>query len=202
MNNVRETDMFVKNLAVGIIGTNCYIVGSDKSPDGMVIDPGDEPVFILKTIQEAKLNIKLIVITHGHFDHTGALLDVQQATGATVAIHTDDASNLDGNIKIGLLLKGGEMLDVGGMRFAVIHTPGHSPGGICLYGEGSLFCGDTLFNYSVGRTDFTGGSESQLLHSIITKLMILPDNTIVYPGHEGQTTIGEERKHNPFLRFK
>jgi hydroxyacylglutathione hydrolase len=192
--------VILKSLAVGAFGTNCYIVGSNTSLEGMIIDPGDEASQILRSVKEAKLKIKLIVITHGHGDHTGAIDQIKQATGASIAIHSSDAGALDSQYRADLLLKGGDSVDLGDLHFFVIHTPGHSPGGICLYGHKVLFCGDTLFNYSIGRTDL-GGSTSQLLNSIITKLMILPDDTVVYPGHGPATTIGEERRGNPFLRY-
>jgi hydroxyacylglutathione hydrolase len=192
--------MILKSLVVGAFGTNCYIVGSNTSLEGMIIDPGDEASQILRSVKEAKLKIKLIVITHGHGDHTGALDQVKLATGAKIAIHPFDAGALDSQYSADSLLKGGDSVDIGDLHFFVIHTPGHSPGGICLYGHKVLFCGDTLFNYSIGRTDL-GGSTSQLLNSIITKLMILPDDTVVYPGHGPATTIGEERRGNPFLRY-
>lgn len=192
--------MIVKSLTVGLYETNCYIVGSELSNEGMIIDPGDEAEKILRTVMDSGLNIKLIVITHGHPDHTGALDKVRNKTGAQICIHENDASFLHQGISTNRLLRGGETIKVGDLDFLVLHTPGHSPGGICLYGNGVLFCGDTLFHYSVGRTDFPGGSTSQLMNSIFTKLLVLPDNTIIYPGHESISTIGDERRNNPFLR--
>jgi hydroxyacylglutathione hydrolase len=192
--------MILKNLVVGMYGTNCYIVGSDLTKEGMIIDPGDEPEEILRAVKNLKLSIKLIVITHGHPDHMGALEEVKQRTEAKLAIHKDDAGDLPPGLSADMLLKGGDKVHVADMEFLVLHTPGHSPGGICLYGHGVLFCGDTLFHYSVGRTDFPGGSSKQLIDSIITKLMVLPENTVVYPGHESMTSIGDEKRHNPFLR--
>ena len=193
--------MILKSLVVGAFGTNCYIVGSDATMEGMIIDPGDEASLILRSVKETKLKINLIVITHGHGDHIGAIDQVKRATGVKIAIHLSDAVALGSQYSADLLLKGGDSVDIGDLHFFVIHTPGHSPGGICLYGHNILFCGDTLFNYSIGRTDL-GGSTSQLLNSIMTKLMILPDNTVVYPGHGPATTIGEERRGNPFLRYR
>ena len=205
--------MIVEKLVVGPFASNCYIVGSQSNKEGMIIDPGDEAKQILKRVKDLELDIKFIVLTHGHIDHTGALKEVKEATGAEVVIHGDDAKSLKNQlvaIAFGLsyptpprpnrLLKGGESLDVGGMHFEVLHTPGHTSGGICLLGEGVVFSGDTLFNYGIGRTDLPGGSSSQLMNSIQTKLMTLPDNTVVYPGHGPDTTIGAERVGNPFLR--
>ena len=207
--------MIIKKLVVGPLATNCYIVGSESSKEGMIIDPGAEANQILSSVKGSGLDIKSIVLTHSHIDHIGALKEVEEATGAEVAIHTDDAQALKGQepslgAMFGLsypsppppdrLLEDGESIDIGDLRFSVLHTPGHTPGGICLLGEGIVFSGDTLFNYGVGRADLPGGSYSQLMDSISTKLMTLPDTTIVYPGHGPDTTIGTERQGNPFLR--
>ena len=205
--------MIIKRLAVGPFASNCYIVGSESSKEGMIIDPGDEAEVILRNVKDLELDIKSIVLTHGHIDHIGALKEVKEATGAEVAIHTDEAESLQRqplSTLFGLsyptppppdrLLKDGDSMDIGDLRFLVLHTPGHSPGCICLLGEGIIFSGDTLFNYGIGRTDLPGGSYSQLMNSIHTKLMTLPDNTAVYPGHGPDTTIGAERSGNPFLQ--
>lgn len=211
----RGYKVIVEKLAVGPYASNCYIVGSQSNKEGMIIDPGDEAKGILKKVKELKLDIKLIVLTHGHIDHTGALKEVREATGATVAVHTDDAQSLGRGVSLisvlmpGLsyptppppdrLLKDGDSIDIGDLHFLVLHTPGHTPGGICLLGEGVVFSGDTLFNYGIGRTDLPGGSYNQIMNSLQTKLMTLPDDTIVYPGHGPRTTIGAEREGNPFL---
>jgi len=207
--------MILEKLVVGQFASNCYIVGSESSQEGMIIDPGDEAELILKKVKQLGLDIKLVILTHGHIDHTGALKRVKEATAAEVAIHTDDAKTLGEkslSLLFGLshqappppdrLLKGWDSLDIGDLHFTVLHTPGHTPGGICLFGEigeGILFSGDTLFNYGIGRTDLPGGNYSQLMDSIHTKLMVLDDNIIVYPGHGAETTIGAERRGNPFL---
>ena len=193
--------MIIKTLVVGMYGTNCYVVGSEITKDGVIIDPGAEARAIMQTVKETRLNIKLIAITHGHTDHTGALEQLKRATGAPVAVHIADADSLPGMGPNDRFLKGGENLTVGDLRFSVIHTPGHSPGGICFYGQDTLFCGDTLFNFSIGRTDL-GGDYNQLMNSIFNKLMVLPDNTVVCPGHGPETTIGAERQLNPFLRIR
>jgi len=205
--------MILKQLVVGPLATNCYIVGSESSKEGMIIDPGDEAEVILRNAKDLGLEIRSIVLTHGHIDHIGALKEVKEATGAEVAIHTDEAKSLQrqsSSTLLGLsypippppdrLLKDGDSMDIGDRHFLVLHTPGHSPGCICLLGEGIIFSGDTLFNYGIGRTDLPGGSYDQLMNSIQTKLMILPDNTAVYPGHGPDTTIGAERSGNPFLQ--
>jgi hydroxyacylglutathione hydrolase len=207
--------VIIERVVVSPFATNCYIVGSESSKEGIIIDPGDEAKVILNKVADLGLDIKLIVLTHGHIDHIGALKDIKEATGAEMAIHTDDAQSLHGkggliiSLVSGLsypkppppdrLLKDGDSLEVGDLHFKVLHTPGHSPGGICLAGEGVVFSGDTLFNFGIGRTDLPGGSYRQLMESIHNKLMILPDDTIVYPGHGPETTIGAERAGNPFL---
>ena len=204
--------MIVEKIVVGPFASNCYIVGSESNKEGVIIDPGDEAKKILKKVSDLGLDIKLIALTHGHIDHTGALKEVKEATGAEVAVHASDAKSLKNRvlaIAFGLfyppppppdrLLNDGDSLDIGDICFEVLHTPGHTPGGICLLGEGVVFSGDTLFNYSIGRADLPGGNYSQLMNSIHTKLLVLPDSTIVYPGHGPDTTIGAERKNNPFL---
>jgi len=202
------------SLEVGQFASNCYIVGSD-SGEGMVIDPGADAGKILKAIKELKLDIKLIVATHGHIDHIGAVDEIKKATGAPFAIHSDDVQTLSQGAGFfsfmfaasassppqpDILLQGGDSVGVSGLSFSVLYTPGHSPGGICLLGHGAVFVGDTLFCQGIGRFDFPGSSGSQLLDSIHSKLMVLPDSTIVYPGHGPQTTIGDERRMNPFLK--
>jgi hydroxyacylglutathione hydrolase len=204
--------VIVRKLELGPFATNCFIVGAESGREGMIIDPADEARVILSTVKELGLDIKYIVLTHGHMDHIGALKEVKEATGAEVAVHSDDADSLQDQslgALFGLayptpsppdrLLEEGDSLDVGDLHFSVLHTPGHTPGGICLLGHGVVFSGDTLFNYGIGRTDFPGGSYSQIMDSIRNKLMVLPDDTIIYPGHGPDSTIGTERQGNPFL---
>lgn len=208
--------MLLRMLEVGPFGSNCYIVGSEDTKEGLIIDPGADADTILANVAEMGLDIKLIVITHSHIDHVGALARVKEATGATFAMHKDEG---DGKIMQGIarmlgslmggsvgpmpnpdrLLEDGDTIEVGDIELAVLHTPGHSPGGISLYGHGALFSGDTLFNFGIGRTDFPGCSHNVLIESIRTKLMTLPDETVVFPGHGPRTTIGNERRYNPFL---
>lgn len=208
--------MIVKGLEVGMNMSNCYVVGSDKTHDGMIVDPGAEAGRILKTAQDLRLSVRLIVATHLHVDHIGAVAKVKEATGAEFAVHESAGTRRGAstvNQMIGSMLGGsfrappqpdrllreGDLVEIGELRFKVLHTPGHSPEGMCLYGHGVLFCGDTLFNLSIGRTDFPGGDYEQLMGNIHNKLMTLPDETRVLCGHMSETTIGFERKHNPFV---
>jgi glyoxylase-like metal-dependent hydrolase (beta-lactamase superfamily II) len=204
--------VIIEKVVVGPFATNCYIVGDESTKEGIIIDPGDEAKKILERVDELGLDIKLILLTHGHIDHVGALKEVKEATNAEVAIHIDDANfkrYRSSGLVLGLfyphppapdrLLKDGDTLDIAGMRFEVIHTPGHTAGGICLLRDGVVFSGDTLFNYGIGRSDLLGGNHSQLLESIRSKLLVLDDDTVVYPGHGDDTTIATERKGNPFL---
>lgn len=206
--------MIVEKLELGMFASNCYIVGDESNKAGMIIDPGAEGNNILKKAEDLELEIKYIVLTHSHIDHVGALKEVKEATGAQIAIHDSDAESLQSRNPMNMmfrlslkappppdiLLKGGDTIDVGNLHFLVLHTPGHTQGGICLLGEGVVFSGDTLFNFGIGRFDMPGGNGHQLLNSIHTKLMVLPDSTTVYPGHGPATTIGTERNWNPFLR--
>ena len=204
--------MIIEKVVVGPFVTNCYIVGDESTKEGFIIDPGDEAKKILERVDELGLDIKLILLTHGHIDHVGALKEIKEAINAEVAIHVDDANfkrYRSSGLVLGLfyphppapdrLLKDGDTLDIAGMRFDVLHTPGHTAGGICLLRDGIVFSGDTLFNCGIGRSDLLGGNHNQLLESIRSRLLVLDDDTVVYPGHGEDTTIAAERKGNPFL---
>jgi hydroxyacylglutathione hydrolase len=207
--------VIVKRLVVGHLSANCYIVGSESTREGLLIDPGGNAQDIFQAISDSGLDIKIIVLTHGHSDHIAALHDIQDRTGAEVAIHSADAQFLHSrgpfSMMFGIsyktpeppdrLLNEDDIIDIGDLHFSVLHTPGHTPGSICLLLDNSkVFTGDTLFYRGIGTTLMPGSSRRQLIDSIHTKLMLLPDNTTVYPGHGRETTIGAERKNNPFLR--
>jgi len=208
-------NILIQSLVVGPFASNCYIVGSPSTRQGMIIDPGAEAGTILRTVQKMGLSISLIVATHVHMDHVGALHAVKKETNAPFALHeTEKGLALTGPMRMltslgpdtfksppkpDRLLKDGEYIDIGDIHLEVLHTPGHSSGGISLSGHGVVFSGDTLFNFGIGRTDFPGCSYKRLMRSIYEKLMVLPDETLVYPGHGPATTIGDERMGNPFL---
>jgi hydroxyacylglutathione hydrolase len=204
--------MILKSLVVGSFASNCYIIGSEISREAIIIDPGDASNIILKHVQELNLNIKYIVLTHGHPDHCAALKNIQEVTQAQIAIHSADINLMHDkamSLFLGLgyheapepdfLLKDSDNICISGLMLQVLSTPGHTPGSICLLGDGIVFTGDTLFNFSIGRSDLPGGNGKVLMQSIQNKLMTLPDETIVYPGHGPATTIGTERRDNPFL---
>jgi glyoxylase-like metal-dependent hydrolase (beta-lactamase superfamily II) len=205
--------LILKTLVVGLLETNCYILGDEKTGDAVVIDPGGDFEDIRREIEASELKVKYIILTHGHFDHTGALAQLKESTGAEVLIHAEDAPTLapTGQAQPFLMdsgsdpcaadrtLKEGDRIQFGDIALEVLHTPGHTPGGISLVTDKVIFTGDTLFCGSVGRTDLAGGSFQQLIDSIKTKLLAKGDDYLVYPGHGPATSIGEERKHNPFL---
>lgn len=203
--------MILRKLVVGELATNCYIVGSETTREGMVIDPADEASQILKSVKTADLKVKYIVLTHGHPDHFAALAELKKATGAQVLVHREDAEILElpPVVFFGATfpqpppadrqLEDGETIELGDLKLRVIHTPGHTPGGICLLANNVLFSGDTLFNNGIGRYDLPGGNLEKLMDSLHRKVLTLPEKTVVYPGHGPETTIGDEKRSNPYL---
>lgn len=205
--------MILEALVVGPLQVNCFIVGCESSKTALVIDPGEEGERILERVASLGLQLKTIINTHGHFDHVGANHLLMQKSGAELLIHSADVALLPQakahGRKYGLdvqispapnqLLEGNEKLTVGTLAIQVISTPGHTPGGISLLIGDHLFSGDTLFADSVGRTDLPGGDHQTLVNSIRKGLFILPDATIVHPGHGPDTTIGREKRLNPYV---
>ncbi|MDD5093986.1 MAG: MBL fold metallo-hydrolase [Dehalococcoidia bacterium] len=207
--------MIYRTLEIMPFGTNCYLVASEQTREGMVIDPAGAAPRILNNIRELNLNISLVVVTHTHPDHIGAIAPVVESTGASFAVHEAEAKALqlydfsqfaayDPTFKRppppNRSLTDGDSLIISDLSFNVLHTPGHSAGGICIEGHGVVFTGDALFNMSIGRTDFPGCDHHTLISSIRNKLLALPDQTVALPGHGPKTTIGRERRSNPFLR--
>jgi glyoxylase-like metal-dependent hydrolase (beta-lactamase superfamily II) len=206
--------MILETLVVGPLAVNCYILGDDVSHEGIVIDPGDDADKIISAIKSQQLHIVAIVNTHAHFDHVGALTRVREFTRAPFMLHAAEAPllagakmsaamfglNVDTPSPAERLLREGDKVSAGSITLKVLHTPGHTPGGICLLEGTHVFTGDTLFQNSIGRTDFPGGDYAALMASIRDKLLPLPDTTIVHAGHGDATTIGGEKQFNPFVR--
>lgn len=205
--------MEVVTIVVSMFETNCYLAYDDKSKVGVIIDPGDEADRIIQAVDKYGITPKFVLLTHGHGDHVGAVNDVLTkyavpfyAGKGEEALLSSAEKNMSAAVGIPVicrepdrLLGNGDSITFGGETLTVIETPGHSPGGVCYVSGDILFCGDTLFYGSVGRTDFPGCSHEKLISSIVDKLMVLPDDTVCYPGHGPATTIGFERKNNPFL---
>jgi glyoxylase-like metal-dependent hydrolase (beta-lactamase superfamily II) len=201
-------------LPLGPLQTNCYVVGDDATKEAVVIDPGWDAPRVLGELTRRQWQLRYILLTHAHFDHIGAAADLKDATQAQVALHPLDLPLLrvnGGAAAFGLhlrpcpepdvLLEAGQKLDSGPLRFEVLFVPGHTPGHVAFYlaQAGAVFSGDVLFKEGIGRTDFPGGSYEALTHSIRQVLFALPDGTTVCPGHGPTTTIGDEKRSNPFL---
>ncbi len=205
--------MRIKTLVVGPIEVNCHILWDEGTKEAIVVDPGGNPERIMAEVKKEGLIVKAVVNTHGHSDHIGANDAICEETGAKLMIHKEDApmlrdprANLSAYMGLDITsrpadeyLAEGDEVKFGRISLKVLHTPGHSAGGICLYGEGVLLSGDTLFYGSIGRTDFPGGSLIKLVRGIKSKLLPLPEDTIVLTGHGPGTTIGEEKVINPYL---
>ena len=209
--------MILKQFEVSGMAVFAYLLGEEGGGAGLVIDPADDADRILAVAEKDRIKIQYILNTHGHVDHVMGNEEMKKKTGAQILIHEMDAPSLTKIPKAMLAMFGGrpsppadrtlkdeEVIQVGGLALKVLHTPGHSPGGICVYADGMVFTGDTLFVGGVGRTDLPGGSWPLMLRSIQTKLLTLPDETIVLPGHNYGTaptsTIKNERLNNPFLQ--
>jgi glyoxylase-like metal-dependent hydrolase (beta-lactamase superfamily II) len=208
--------VIIKQLTVGPIMANCYILGCERTREAAVIDPGDETDKILMSLASEKLTLKHILNTHGHFDHVGGNRQLKDATGAELLIHAADAAMLAqlsaSAAAFGLSAQNspppdrtvaeGDRVTFGDIALTVLHTPGHTPGGISFHTDRCVFVGDALFYGSIGRTDFPGGDYDTLIASIRTKLFTLDDDTTVYTGHGPATTVGQEKRSNPFVRLR
>ena len=207
--------MVFEVIVVGPLSVNCFILGCEETHEGVVVDPGGDVERIIQTVQRHGLTIRYIINTHGHFDHVGGNRQAIAAFGAPLLIHQADAPMLDRVADVGRMygiqgenspgadrfLEDGMEIEFGACRMKVLHTPGHTQGGCCLYlsEEGRIITGDTLFADSIGRTDLPGGSHDQLLESIRSKLFVLPDGVVAYPGHGPETSIGHEKRNNPYF---
>jgi hydroxyacylglutathione hydrolase len=209
------TELMLRHLVVGVFQENCYVVGSRRTREAICIDPGDQPEEILALARDMGVEIKLIANSHAHVDHILAVGDVKSRTGARFLLHPNDvelarhapqsAARFLGYVpelppEPDALIGQGDAVEVDGVRLQVLHTPGHTQGSVCFFTPGMLFSGDTLFRDSIGRTDLPGGDFDQEMNSILDRLLPLPDETIVLPGHMLETTIGAERDRNPFVR--
>lgn len=197
--------MKIQTFIVGLLATNCYIL-NDESKDAIIIDPGFETKREVQAIEDYinknSLKVQVIINTHGHSDHISGNKKILKKYNCSICIHKNDLRYLDNTInnsKI-ILVKDGDLIHINKKNLKVISTPGHTPGGICLLGDRILFSGDTLFYRGIGRLDFPGGSRKDMKKSLL-KLMSLPEELIVYPGHGNFTTIGDEKKLNPFLSW-
>lgn len=205
--------MIIKDLVVGPLMANCFIFGCNKTKEAVVIDPGGDADKILLSLADSELKVKYIINTHGHFDHVCGNGKMKDATGADILIHPLDAPMLgmlssnaavfgisvENSPPCDQTIEEGETISFGNISLKVIHTPGHTPGGISLYTDGIVFVGDTLFAGSIGRTDFPGGDFDTLISSIKTKLFDMEDDMRVLSGHGPETSIGSEKRFNPFV---
>ena len=199
--------MIVKTYPLGSLQTNCYIAIDEETNKAAIIDPGAQASYLMKEIEVLGINIDVILLTHCHFDHNGAVEELRNKYNVDVYLNQSeeeymniDTTGIFGNLpKFYKFFDEGQEIKVGNLTFKTIFTPGHTKGGTCFLVEDNLFTGDTLFNGSIGRTDFLGGSYNELITSIETKLMPLDNNINVYPGHGPKSSIGYERVKNPFL---
>ena len=209
-------ELMVRGIVVGVFQENCWVIGNRRTGEAICIDPGDQPDEILALARDMGVSIKYIANSHAHVDHILGVYGVHSATGAKFLLHEADlellrngwkgmAARMGMDIKQGppdpdAFVKDGDIVEVAGLRLKAITTPGHTPGSVSYYAEeGMLFSGDTLFRCSIGRTDLPGGSLEDEMASVCNRLLVLPDETLVLPGHMEETTVEFEKKHNPFV---
>jgi len=205
--------MILETITVGPLDVNCYLIGCEKTNEGAVVDPGDDASVILKAIKEKNLNIKYILLTHGHVDHLAHLSILKKETCAEFLMHQEDAFLFKGLFAQALMfglpnpgkpkpdrfVSDSENITLGKLKIKVLHTPGHSPGSVTYFVDDKLFVGDLIFAGSIGRTDLPKGDYQTLINSVETKIFTLPDETVIYPGHGPETTVGMEKATNPFF---
>jgi glyoxylase-like metal-dependent hydrolase (beta-lactamase superfamily II) len=210
------TETIVRGIVVGSFQENCWVIGNRRTGEGICVDPGDQPEDILAMARDMGVRIKFVANSHAHIDHVLGVRGIVEATGAKFLLHPGDLGILRGTADMAKRffnadvpgppepdreLADNDEIDVEGLKLQVLHTPGHTPGSVCFYVDGVVFAGDTLFAGSVGRTDLPGGDMDQEMSSIIDRLLVLPDDTLVLPGHMDQTTIGQERQRNAYVRL-
>jgi hydroxyacylglutathione hydrolase len=205
--------MFLKTIVAGPLGVNCYILGCDRTKAGAVIDPGDDAPMILNAIRQNNLDIKYILLTHGHVDHLAHLMKLKDEINAEFLMHQEDAFLLTGLFAQAMMfglpnpgkpkpdrfIEDGDEIILGDLKINVLHTPGHSPGSVTYFVDNKLFVGDLIFAGSIGRTDLPRGDYQTLINSVENKIFTLPDETMIYPGHGPETTVGQEKATNPFF---
>ncbi|MCX6344566.1 MAG: MBL fold metallo-hydrolase [Armatimonadetes bacterium] len=204
-----------RNIAVGELQSNCYIIWDDDTRKAAIIDPGDEKENIIASVDTLNLEVEYVLLTHGHFDHIFVAGDIAERYGAPICMNAQDLSIVNQSLVLAdpfydvasfksfipsQLLNDGDIITLGSSKVKALHTPGHSQGGLCFATDAGVFCGDTIFAGSVGRTDLLGGSHEQLIESIRAKILTMDDSTPLYPGHGPYTTVGEEREFNFYLR--
>jgi len=213
--DVNET--IIRGIVVGAFAENCWVIGNRRTGEAVCVDPGDQPEEILAMARDMGVRIKYIANSHAHIDHILGVGAVREQTGARFLLHAGDLDLVRNTATMArgwmgaeipnppdpdAFLDDGDVVSVDGLDLRVIHTPGHTRGSVCFYANGVVFAGDTLFAGSIGRTDLPGGDYDQEMGSIVEKLLLLPDETIVLPGHMDQTTIGHERQRNPYVRME
>jgi hydroxyacylglutathione hydrolase len=211
-------EIIVRGIVVGVFQENCWIIGNRRTGEGICVDPGDHAQAgeILAMARDMGVTIKYIANSHAHIDHVLGVGAVREATGAKFLLHPNDVEMLSTTGDLAKRMTGADVpnppdpdallddndeIDVDGLKLKVFHTPGHTQGSVCFYANGVVFAGDTLFQGSIGRTDLPGGDFDQEMASIVDRLLVLPDDTIVLPGHMDQTTIGHERQRNYYIRM-
>ncbi len=213
--NVNET--IVRGIVVGSFAENCWIIGNRRSGEAICVDPGDSADEVLALARDMGVRIRYIANSHAHIDHVLGVRGVRDATDAKFLLHPGDLDLARGTAEsakrwMGVEIESppdpdafiadGDEIDIDGLQLTVLHTPGHTRGSVCFYANGIVFAGDTLFQGSIGRTDLPGGDYDEEMASIVERLLVLPDDTIVLPGHMEQTTIGHERQRNPYVRME